>query len=382
MVIWIILLAMTAAAVMAVLWPLSRHRAVVGQADPDTQFYREQIAEIERDRARGVLLPSEAEAAKAEAGRRLLRATGLAAATPFAAVGEPALRRRRAASTLALSIVPILALAVYGVYGSPQLPSQPPGARLQPRSGQQSISWRPSPQIEAHLAKNPQDGRGWEVIAPVYLRMGRMDDAVKAYEAALCAISAPDADRFANYGEALVHRQGWAGVGGGAGSLRAGGRARSRHRPRRASISPARPSRTGRSTRRRRCLHGSSSPPSPADAPWVPLVREQLAALGAPARRPRVAAAADRPEAIAGMVAGLASRLEAQGGTRRGMGAADALLCGARAARQGAWPRPSAPGRPWRRMPPGLKTIDTMAQRTANSTDAQGHDAASSAASP
>ncbi|MDP8919034.1 MAG: c-type cytochrome biogenesis protein CcmI, partial [Pseudomonadota bacterium] len=91
---------MTAAAVMAVLWPLSRHYAVGRQADPDTQFYREQIAEIERDLARGVLLPSEAEAAKAEAGRRLLRATGMRG-EGFAAVGEPALRRRRAASTLA-----------------------------------------------------------------------------------------------------------------------------------------------------------------------------------------------------------------------------------------------------------------------------------------
>ena len=67
MVIWIVLLAMTAAAVMAVLWPLSRHYAVGRQADPDTQFYRSQIGEIERDLARGVLLPNEAEAAKAEA---------------------------------------------------------------------------------------------------------------------------------------------------------------------------------------------------------------------------------------------------------------------------------------------------------------------------
>src|SRR3712207_6704702 len=101
MVIWIILLAMTAAAVMAVLWPLSRHSAMRGQADPDTQFYRAQIAEIERDLDRGVLLPNEAEAARAEAGRRLLRATGMQNIAS-AAVGEPALRRRRAASTLAL----------------------------------------------------------------------------------------------------------------------------------------------------------------------------------------------------------------------------------------------------------------------------------------
>src|ERR687894_1865423 len=130
MVIWVILLAMTAAAVMAVLWPLSRQRAVTRQADPDTQFYREQIAEIERDLARGVLLPGEAEAAKAEAGRRLLRATGLQAEEAVAAVGEPALRRRRAASTLALSIIPLLALATYEIYGSPQLLSQPATVRM------------------------------------------------------------------------------------------------------------------------------------------------------------------------------------------------------------------------------------------------------------
>src|SRR5690348_12171454 len=113
MVIWIILVLMTAAAVMAVLWPLSRHRAIARQIDPDTQFYRDQIAEIDRDRERGVLLPTEAEAAKAEAGRRLLRTTGMTR-DPYAAWGEPALRRRRAASTLALSMIPILALAIYG----------------------------------------------------------------------------------------------------------------------------------------------------------------------------------------------------------------------------------------------------------------------------
>src|SRR5919112_5168154 len=111
MVIWIILLAMTALAVMAVLWPLSRRDAVSPQTDPDTQFYREQIAEIERDRERGVLLSSEAEAAKAEAARRLLRATGQEGGS-FTALGEPALRRRRAVSALALSAIPILALAI------------------------------------------------------------------------------------------------------------------------------------------------------------------------------------------------------------------------------------------------------------------------------
>ena len=40
-------------------------------------------------------------------------------------------------------------------------------------------------QVEEHLEKNPEDGRGWEVIAPVYVRLGRLEDAVKARRNAL-----------------------------------------------------------------------------------------------------------------------------------------------------------------------------------------------------
>src|SRR5215213_1542340 len=120
MTIWMLLAAMTALAVMAVLYPLSRHREVVQAADPNAQFYRDQIAEIDRDRERGLLSDAEAEAARAEAARRLLRANAVGK-DAVAPMGEPALRRRRAVSALALSLVPIMALAVYGAYGSPQL---------------------------------------------------------------------------------------------------------------------------------------------------------------------------------------------------------------------------------------------------------------------
>ena len=36
--------------------------------------------------------------------------------------------------------------------------------------------------VEKHLAAQPEDGRGWEVIAPVYLRLTRGADAAHAYE--------------------------------------------------------------------------------------------------------------------------------------------------------------------------------------------------------
>ena len=58
-------------------------------------------------------------------------------------------------------------------------------------------------QVEAHLEKNPDDGRGWEVVAPVYMRLGRFDDAVKAWRNAL-RLNGASADREADLGEALM----------------------------------------------------------------------------------------------------------------------------------------------------------------------------------
>jgi cytochrome c-type biogenesis protein CcmH len=310
MMIWTVFALMTGAAVMAVLWPLSR-RPAADEDGPDAPFYREQMAEIERDLERGLLSPAEAEAARIEAGRRLLRAmpAGRAASDM---VGEPALRRRRAASAVALSAVPLLALALYGAYGSPSLPGQPLSARLQ--ADPQALDMAAAvAHVEAHLAQHPEDGRGWEVIAPVYLRLGRVDEAVKAYATALRLLG-EDAARLTNYGEALVQ----ASDGMVSADARAAfGRA--------ASLDPglakahyylalaAEQDGDHAAARSHYATILSSSPP---DAPWAPLVKERLARLGGEAAQAVAALPApERNAAIKGMVEGLAARLDAQGGT-------------------------------------------------------------------
>lgn len=305
MTLWILLTLMTAAAVAAVLWPLSRHRSIQTASDPDTQFYRDQIAEIERDRARGLFSDTEAEAAKAEAARRLLRTApqGDERADP---VGEPALRRRRAVSALALSLVPLLALAVYGAFGSPHLAAGPQTVR--PAASPEQLDFATAlGRIEQHLAKHPDDGRGWEVVAPVYMRLGRAEDAARAYEAALRLLG-PDADRLANYGEALVAAQdGMVPAEARAAFEKAHAFDRSHPKPR---FYLARAAEQDGSRERARAEYNALLASSPADAPWVPVVREHLARLdGASAP-----AAPDR-EAILGMVQGLADRLDAQGGS-------------------------------------------------------------------
>lgn len=311
MMIWVILMAMTAAAVMAVLWPLSRSAVLAGQVDPNTQFYRDQIAEIERDRDRGMLLPEEAEAAKAEAGRRLLRANGVKNSEAFA-VGEPALRRRRAVSTLALSVLPIVALAVYGAYGSPHLLSEPPGSQLR-RDADKLDLGSAIAQIEAHLAKNPQDGRGWDVVAPVYLRMGRTDEAVKAYEAAL-RYQGRDAGRLANYGEALViARDGMVTAEAQAAFQEALSLDKSSAKAR---LYLARAAEQDGQMEKARSEYQAILSSSPPDAPWRSFVQEQIARIDGDQRGAREnVREGPNADVIAGMVQGLANRLESQGGT-------------------------------------------------------------------
>ncbi len=178
MLIWILFAAMTGVMALALLLPLARRRPAVAGTGEDVAFYRAQLAEIDRDVALGVLPAAEAEAARIEASRRLLRA---AQAQPgMAPEGEGGLRRRRAASALVLSMVPLMSVAFYGAVGSPHLPDQPLQARLATDPARLDLAAAVA-RIEAHLLANPDDGRGWDVIAPIYLRMGRYDDAARAF---------------------------------------------------------------------------------------------------------------------------------------------------------------------------------------------------------
>jgi cytochrome c-type biogenesis protein CcmH len=203
MTLWIILAVMTAAAMLAVLWPLGRKAASMPAGGSELLVYQDQLEEIGRDRNAGVIGSAEAEAARVEVSRRLLAAADTHAAPEAAAQGPmQAMRHRRMAAILGLVAILILPLGLYLELGSPNVPGQPAFARTNTPPNGQSIEGLVS-QVEAHLAKNPNDGPGWEVIAPVYLRLGRYDDAVAAWRRAV-ALNGDNATRYAGLGEALV----------------------------------------------------------------------------------------------------------------------------------------------------------------------------------
>jgi cytochrome c-type biogenesis protein CcmH len=201
MMLWLILALMTAAALGAVVWPLVRARAMAA-AGSDLAVYRDQLEEIDRDRTERRIGADEAEAARVEVSRRLLAAANAESSVP-AEAGRGS--RHRFAALAAVGImVPLLAVGLYGLLGSPELPGQPLAQRAK---GGEDLESSPISQllarIEAHLEENPDDGRGWEVVAPVYMKLERYDDAAKARRQAI-ALLGPTSAREVDLGEAVT----------------------------------------------------------------------------------------------------------------------------------------------------------------------------------
>jgi cytochrome c-type biogenesis protein CcmH len=197
---WIILGCLTALVLFVLLRPLLGAR---GREDAREAFnaavYRDQLGEIDADRARGLIGESEAEAARLEIARRLLQADSKERSAPSErASGSPA----RSAMIVVATLVPLLALGLYLLYGSPRLPDQPLAARLEDPSNSQNLAALVA-RVEARLREHPDEGEGWDVIAPVYLGAQRYQDAADAYNEAIRLLG-PSAKRLSGQGQALV----------------------------------------------------------------------------------------------------------------------------------------------------------------------------------
>lgn len=194
---WFLLALMTVGAIFAVLWPLSR-RTAVKREGRESAVYQDQLAEIDRDLANGLIGETESVAARVEIGRRLLAA---ADAEQASAVSS-SLRLRRAVAIVALIGVPVLAGGLYLHLGSPALPDFPLASRARAPAAGQSLDQLVA-QVQSHLEKNPTDGRGWGVLAPVLGRLGRFEDAAQAFRNAI-RYDGDSAARRAGLGEALA----------------------------------------------------------------------------------------------------------------------------------------------------------------------------------
>jgi len=200
--IWLVFAIMTGAAVLCLLAPLAPRNPAPpeGAGAADIAFFEEQLAEIDHETAQGRLDAVDAEGARAEAARRLLRAR----AAP-AVAGEASPRRTLIAALAAVVLVPAIALPLYWRLGHADQPDMPLTARMENAPRSDDLAGAVA-RIEQHLREHPEDGRGFEVVAPFYARTGRIDDAVHAYGEALRLLG-PTPGRHGALGEALMRAE-------------------------------------------------------------------------------------------------------------------------------------------------------------------------------
>jgi cytochrome c-type biogenesis protein CcmH len=198
MLFWLLALVVTAIACAALYYAGAGRRVNAPEAEEPAELahLKLQLKEIESDAALGRLSAPEAVAAKGELAREVMRIKAESPAT--APSGTP----RRLLVGLAVAATAVLSLGVYAALGRPDLPAAPLQTRADIPPRDLTLD-KAVATIEAQLAKTPDDLRGWTVIAPVYMQMGRFADAANALRKVI-ELDGPTADRETDLGEALM----------------------------------------------------------------------------------------------------------------------------------------------------------------------------------
>lgn len=198
--IWIVFAIMTACVILAVARPLGRAAVPASGAASEIEAYKAQLAELDRELERGEIAKEEAEQTRTEISRRLLKASRQSAP---AALSGGVVRLNANLAFLALAaVIATGAVSLYLVFGTPSLPDQPLEARLHAPPREQSIAIQIA-NVERALRQNPKDAAGWNVIAPVYFKLGEFDKAAEAYWKAI-QFGGEDEDKLLGLFEALT----------------------------------------------------------------------------------------------------------------------------------------------------------------------------------
>jgi cytochrome c-type biogenesis protein CcmH len=202
-----------AAGLFAVLWPLLRGEdsRPVEAAEAVVTVFRDQLRELDAERAGGTVAEAQYEASRREIERNLLAAV---AAPPAVAPAGP--RRARLTAALAGLFVVFLPLGLYTFVGSPDgllpgadsgalggAPQQAAAARAAAKPITSAQVQKMIDQLAEALKKNPNDAQAWTMLARAYAYNHQYDDAVRAFTKAV-AISPREARLLADLADALA----------------------------------------------------------------------------------------------------------------------------------------------------------------------------------
>ncbi|MFO1034545.1 MAG: c-type cytochrome biogenesis protein CcmI [Hyphomicrobiales bacterium] len=198
--IWLIAAILSAATVLLLGWggraAEARAAAQAGASDSAARLaiYKDQLAALDGDVARGSVTAEEAAGLRTEVARRMLAESQAAEA--------PIHRKPGLLLWLSALAVPLVAVLLYGGLGAPALPGLPQAERLANAEKNNDLAAMVY-KIERHLAAKPDDVQGWQLLLPSYRAMNRFGDEAEVYRN-LLKLTPPTADLYSGLAEALM----------------------------------------------------------------------------------------------------------------------------------------------------------------------------------
>lgn len=172
---WFVAIALTAIACAALLYA-GRGRVVnagASESAGNNDHFRLVLAGIDADLANGKISPEEANGAKGELAREIIRLRTEEGSRTSGSLGQGVI-------ALGLVGVAVVTFGTYAILGSPSLEGQPLASRPDVAAQQMDLEAAVG-RIESQLAADPNDLRGWTVLAPALVEMGRFADGAEAY---------------------------------------------------------------------------------------------------------------------------------------------------------------------------------------------------------
>lgn len=201
MTLWLAMAALTALVLAFLLRPLLRPGRTQEAVESSTlAIYRDQLAEVDRDAAEGLIGHHEADAARREIARRLL-AADKAKPPPSRAAGP-----RKALAVALLALLPAAALGLYLGVGAPELPGRPLSGRGEELAKAEVLAAELR-EASAAVKADPQDALAWRRLGLVLVLLGEVQPAVEAIQTAL-SLGAPESETWAMLAGAIIERRG------------------------------------------------------------------------------------------------------------------------------------------------------------------------------
>ena len=191
-----LMIVVVAILVLPPLWlGLRAPKTKTNRKEMNLDIFRDQVADLEREKAEGNLSDANFEQAKAEVQRRLLEEIEPESAAETSSHGPS-----RKLAVVLLLLMPILAVTGYALLGNPRA-LDPTQTSAPPKMTQEQINGMVS-KLAEKMAANPDDLKGWLMLARSYKNMGRFEEAANAYSKAEKLVN-EDPDLLASYAETI-----------------------------------------------------------------------------------------------------------------------------------------------------------------------------------